>query len=80
MVRITDKKGRAHVFTLTDGTTLRVFAKKYKDIEDNLVSEEIKTASKLGLVLMENLDNSPPVQGKLRRRLNKEIEEVKNDE
>ena len=63
MVRITDKKGNAHVFTLTDGTTLRVFAKKHKDIEEKLVSEEIKSAANLGLVLVEKFAETP-VRGK----------------
>lgn len=55
MVRVTEVKGVPCVFTLTDGSTLRVMPYKSKDIKDSLVSEEILIAVQRGYVRTNNI-------------------------
>jgi hypothetical protein len=50
VAKIINITGRPHVFTLTDGKTLRVFARKTAETANHLVSPEIKSAEKLGLI------------------------------
>lgn len=51
-MRITELKGKAQVFTLKDGKTLRVFARETKTIAENNISNEIKIAESMGLILL----------------------------
>ncbi len=49
-MKITEIKGNSHVFTLKNGETLRIFARQTKTVPDNLVSDEVLRAEKMGLV------------------------------
>ena len=43
-MKITELKGRAQVFTLKDGKTLRIFARETKAIADSNISKEMRIA------------------------------------
>jgi hypothetical protein len=51
-MKITELKGKSHVFTLKDGKTLRIFAHDTKKIADSKVSNELKIAESMGLILL----------------------------
>ena len=42
--------GNAHVFTLKDGSTLRIFSRETKEIKKSLVSKELEIAQDMGLI------------------------------
>lgn len=51
MVKILNKTSRQRIYTLTDGSTLRVSARSgSRPIEDNLVCSHIKSDEKAGVV------------------------------
>lgn len=50
MVKIIEIKGDPCVFTLTDGSTLRIYPYASKTIKESLVSDEVKRAGELGYV------------------------------
>ena len=52
MVRITELIGRPHTFTLKDGNTFRIFARKTKDISESKISDEMRRAEVKGLILI----------------------------
>lgn len=52
MFKITEIKGRQQVFTLKDGKTLRVFARKSAEVAENNISDEIKRAESMGLIMI----------------------------
>lgn len=47
---VIEMKGNNHVFTLADNSTFRIFARECKQIADNKVSDELRTAEKMGFV------------------------------
>lgn len=49
-MKITELKGNAHVFTLKDGKTFRIFAREVKDVKEEDVSKEMRIAEKMGLI------------------------------
>lgn len=51
-MKITELKGRAQVFTLKDGKTLRIFARQTKEVADSNISKEMRIAEQMGLILM----------------------------
>ena len=51
-MKITELKGNAQVFTLKDGNTFRIFARETKEVADANVSNEMKIAETMGLILM----------------------------
>ena len=51
-MKITELKGRAQVFTLKDGKTLRIFARQSKEVADSNISKEMRIAEQMGLILM----------------------------
>lgn len=51
-MKITERKGRAQVFTLKDGKTLRVFARETVEVKDANISNEILIANQMGLITM----------------------------
>ena len=51
-MKITELKGKAQVFTLKDGKTLRIFARETKKVADSNISNELKIAETMGLVLL----------------------------
>jgi hypothetical protein len=50
VAKIINITNRPHIFTLTGGETLRVYARKTAEVKESLISEEIKKAEKLGLI------------------------------
>lgn len=51
-MKITELKGRAQVFTLKDGKTLRIFARQTKEVAESNVSNEMRIAEQMGLILI----------------------------
>lgn len=51
-MKITELKGRAQVFTLKDGKTLRIFARQTKEVADSNISREMRIAEQMGLILV----------------------------
>ena len=51
-MKIIELKGKPHVFTLKDGKTFRIFARETKTIPDSNVSNELRLAETLGLILL----------------------------
>ena len=51
-MKITELKGRAQVFTLKDGKTLRIFARETKEVAESNISNEMQIAKTMGLILM----------------------------
>ena len=51
-MKITELKGKAQVFTLKDGKTLRIFARDTKKVADSNISDELRIAESMGLVLL----------------------------
>ena len=51
-MKITELKGKPHTFTLKDGNTLRIFARETKTIADNNISNELRLAETMGLILL----------------------------
>lgn len=50
MVTIRELKGWPHVFTLTDGSTFRIFPHEEKPIDPSAVSEDLERGAKMGYV------------------------------
>ena len=51
-MKITELKGKAQVFTMKDGKTLRIFARQMKEVADSNISKEMRIAEQMGLILM----------------------------
>lgn len=51
-MKITELKGKSHTFTLKDGKTLRIFARETKTIAENNISNELRLAETMGLILL----------------------------
>lgn len=51
-MKITELKGRAQVFTRKDGKTFRIFARTTKEVAESNISNEMRIAEKMGLILM----------------------------
>lgn len=51
-MKITELKGRAQVFTLKDGKTLRIFARQTKEVAESNISNEMRIAEQMGLILV----------------------------
>lgn len=49
-MRVVELKGTSHVYTLKDGSTFRIFARKTADVDDNLISDEMLRAEKLRIL------------------------------
>lgn len=52
-MKITEIKGNSQVFTLNNSETLRLFARTTKEVPDNLISEEMRIAERMGLIIMQ---------------------------
>lgn len=51
-MKITELKGKAQVFTLKDGKTLRIFAHQMKEVAESNISKEMRIAERMGLILI----------------------------
>ena len=51
-MRITELKGKSQVFTLKDGKTIRILAHETKKVADSVISDELRIAESMGLVLL----------------------------
>ena len=52
MMSITELKGRAHAFTMRDGRTFRILARETKKISENNISNEMRIAENMGLIII----------------------------
>ena len=50
MVKITELRGNAQVFSLKDGTTFRIFARETRSVAENKISDEMQIAENMGLI------------------------------
>ena len=50
-MKVTELQGRAHVFTLKNGKTFRILSRQTKEIAESNVSDEMRLAEKMGLIL-----------------------------
>lgn len=57
---ITELQGRAQVFTLKNGKTLRIFARKTITVSDSNISNEMLIAKNMGLILMTPVEEEVP--------------------
>lgn len=64
---VTELKGRSQVFTLQGGNTLRILARESKKIADKSISDELKIAESMGLVLLTKDSKVPTTKN---RRVN----------
>lgn len=64
-MKITELKGNSHVFTLKDGSTLRIFARETKKISESNISNELRIAETMGLVLLTKEPSVPKTNKKL---------------
>lgn len=51
-MKITEIQGRAQVFTLKDGKTLRIFARQTVEIAESNISNEMRIAEQMRLILI----------------------------
>lgn len=51
-MKIIELKGKSQVFTLKDGSTLRILARQEKNVTDSNISNELKIAENMGLVML----------------------------
>lgn len=51
-MKIIELKDKSQVFTLKDGKTLRIFARQTKKVADSNISDQLRIAENMGLVLM----------------------------
>lgn len=51
-MKIIELKGKSQVFTLKDGKTLRIFARQTKKVADSNISNELRIAESMGLVML----------------------------
>lgn len=49
-MKVTEIRGRAQVFTLKNGKTLRILARGSAEVKDSNISNEIHIAEQMGLV------------------------------
>lgn len=52
MITVRELKGWPHVFTLADGTTLRLLPNKEKKIANSAVSEDLQKGVEMGFVVL----------------------------
>ena len=50
MAKIFEIQGRPHIFTLKDGTTLRLMPRQEIEVEDKNISEGMKIANERGYI------------------------------
>lgn len=63
-MKITELKGKSHAFTLKDGSTLRIFARETKTIAEKNISNELRIAETMGLILLAEESNVPKTNKK----------------
>ena len=51
-MKIIELKGKYHVFTLKNGNTLRILAHQTREVADSNISDELKIAESMGLILL----------------------------
>ena len=54
-MKIFELKGNAHVFTQKDGKTFRIFAREGKELDESLISDEMKIAERMGLIMISSV-------------------------
>lgn len=64
---VTELKGKSQVFTLLGGKTLRILAHESKKIADKSISDELRIAESMGLVLLTKDSKVPSINN---RRVN----------
>ena len=52
MIKVVELRGKAHVFTLSDGKTFRIFARQTKELSLSLVSNEMRLAESMGIIAL----------------------------
>ena len=62
---ITELKGKSQVFTLKDGSTLRIFARETKKVADSNISNELRIAGNMGLILLTKEESTKKTNKKL---------------
>lgn len=63
-MKITELKGRAQVFTMKDGKTFRIFARQTKEVADSNISNEMRIAEQMGLILLTNVTEEVTTKNK----------------
>ena len=63
-MKITELKGKPQVFTLKDGTTFRIFARETKTIAESSISNELRIAETMGLILLAKESQVPKTNKK----------------
>ena len=51
-MKITELKGKPHTFTLKNGDTFRILARETKTIAESNISNELRIAETMGLILL----------------------------
>ena len=51
-IKVIEAQGFPHTLTQADGTTLRLFARQSKVIDEKLVSPEIKAEAQCGFIIL----------------------------
>lgn len=62
---VTELKGKSQVFTLKDGTTLRIFAHETKKVAESNISNELRIAETMGLILLTKEESTKKTNKKL---------------
>lgn len=63
-MKITELRGKPHIFTLKDGTTLRIFARETKTLAESKISNELRIAETMGLILLTKESEVPKTNKK----------------
>lgn len=66
MIRVAEIQGRSHVFTLKDGSTMRLMSRSHKDLEEDMVSDDIRIAEERGYIYTTKLADSPKKSEKVK--------------
>lgn len=61
MIVITEVANSSHVFSLSDGSVLRLFARQSIPISESLISNEIRAAEKMKLIYLSNSIETAPL-------------------
>lgn len=51
-MKVTELTGKSQVFTLKDGSTFRILARQTKQVADSKVSNEMRIAETMGLIML----------------------------
>ena len=60
MIKVVERRGKAHVFSLKDKSTFRLFAHETKELESKKVSDELLLAEKMGIIALIDIPKEAP--------------------